>query len=554
MRRAHPCASSLILLLAGCGSGRDEAAGPASIFMEITARSGVDFVHHVDRSGRFPLPEIMGAGCALFDADGDGRLDLFFTDAGRFLGPGAPDRLYLANPDGTWRDATDSSGLRDTGYGMGVAVGDVDNDGDLDLYVGNHGADALYLNDGRGVFEDVSAHAGISGSAWTTSVAFVDYDVDGWLDIWVAHYVEYDHDRLCTDASGRPEYANPRELRGVPDTLYHNRGDGSFEDASVAAGIAGHASNGLGVVVEDFDDDGWPDVFVANDGQANHLWMNQRDGTFREDGLPMGVAVNGHGVAEANMGIAVGDVEGDGDLDVFVTHLTGETNTLYLREEFGFVDASERSGLAGPSLPRTGFGTAFFDFELDGDLDVVIANGRVTRGPLHDGAAIDPLWNLYAEPNQVFVNQGGARFVDVSSDEGVLCAPLEVSRGLAVGDLDRDGDLDVVIANAMGPARIYENVAPRRGHWLRADVVDESLHRAVYGAVVWVTAGERRWRRSVSPQSSYLSSSEIALHFGLGDATTIDAIEVRWPGGARETFDGGAVDRAITLVRGKGRR
>jgi hypothetical protein len=536
------------VLLAGCGG---EGGAP---LRDITAASRVDFVHRVERTGAFPLPEIMGAGCAIFDADGDGRLDLYFTNAGRCGGEGAPNALYLRAADGTYRDASASSGLADAGYGMGVAVGDIDNDGDLDVYVGNDGPDALYRNDGGGRFTDVTAHAGIVGGEWTTSVAFLDFDVDGWLDVWVVHYVAYDPNRACNNQSSARDYCTPKVFAGVPDRLYRNRGDGTFEDVSERAGIAGVAFNGLGITVEDFDDDGWPDVYVANDGQANHLWRNARDGTFRESALALGCAVNANGAAEASMGVAAGDVDGDGDLDLFMTHLWREKNTLYVREDHGFVDGSMQSGLAAPSYPFTGFGTALLDLEHDGDLDVVIVNGRVEQGPSDPRAGGDPFWSRYAETNQIFVGDGSGRFSDASAGCAAFCSPVEVSRGLAVDDLDGDGDLDVVLANLAGPARLYENVAEKRGHWLQVRAVDRALQRDVYGAVVRVHAGGKVLRRTVGPASSYLSSSSIAVHFGLGAASAIDRIEVRWPGGEHETFVGIPVDQRIVLTRGEGAR
>ncbi len=547
------CVTALLsLALVSCGG--DDATAGSDPFVDITAATGIRFMHEVRLNGNFPLPEITAPGCAAFDANGDGRLDLYFTNAGECGGAGAPNQLWCQREDGTFADETASSGLGDSGYGMGVAVGDIDNDGDLDVYVGNDGADALYLNDGSGKFTDVSVGAGVTGEVWTTSVSFLDFDADGWLDIYVVHYVEDGWTRLCTNERGQREYCDPRSLRGVADTLYRNAGDGTFDDQSEASGIAAVAKNGLGVVVDDFDDDGWPDVFVANDGQANHLWLNQRDGTFREDALMQGVAVNAHGASEASMGVAAGDVDNDGDADLFMTHLMRESNTLYLREEFGFTDRSVRTGLAGPSLAMTGFGTVMFDIEHDGDLDVAVANGRVERGPVYEGAAIDELWNRYAEPNQLFRNAGGGQYDDVSAHSPAFCGSIQVSRGLLVADLDSDGDLDLIVANCRGPAKIFANVAEKSGHWLKVRAVDDDLRRAVYGAVVIVHAGGHRYRRTVAPQQSYLSSGSIEMHFGLGAEGAFERIDVRWPGGQTERFPGGGADRAITLRRGEGVR
>ncbi|MEE2888029.1 MAG: CRTAC1 family protein, partial [Planctomycetota bacterium] len=345
----------------------------------------------------------------------------------------------------------------------------------------------------------------------------------------------------------------PEIFEGVTDKLYRNRGDGTFEDVSAKAGIASEASNGLGVIVEDFDDDGWPDVFIANDGEANHLWMNQQNGRFREDALVLGVAVNGTGYVEASMGVTAGDIDADGDLDLFMTHLQNQSNTLYLRQGDWFVDGSNSSGLATPSLEYTGFGTLFFDIEHDGDLDLVIGNGRVTRGDPLTEVGTDALWNRYAEPNQVFLGDGDGKFRDVSKTESSFCGLVEITRALAVADLDADGDLDLVVANCGGSARIHENIAPKSGHWLVVRAFDKALHRDVYGAVVRVHAGGRVFRRTVGPGNSYLSSGMIAVHVGLGAVSAVDRIDVDWPGGTKETFQGGAVDRSLKLIRGEGK-
>ncbi|MDP6424718.1 MAG: CRTAC1 family protein [Planctomycetota bacterium] len=536
--------AALIVASACTGDGGHE------LFREV--RAGVDHVHTVDLTGDFPLPEITGAGCAVFDANGDGRLDLYFTDAGRVGGKGASNKLYLRQADATYREATKASGLGDAGYGMGVAVGDIDNDGDLDVYVGNHGADALYSNNGDGTFTNVTEKAGITASEWTTSVAFLDYDNDGKLDLFVVNYVRHDLALRCFTQDGRLTYCSPKSFLSVADRLYRNRGDGTFEDVSKKAGIAALASSGLGIIVDDFNDDGWADVYVANDGKANHLWMNNKDSTFREEALAKGVAVNAHGKAEASMGVAVGDVDGDGDIDLFMTHLKEETNTLYLCEKYGFIDASMQSGLGKSSFLFTGFGTALFDIEHDGDLDLAIVNGRI-HVEVGETAGNDEFQALFAEANQLFLGDGKGGFTDVSVKCGSFGAAIEVSRALGVADLDVDGDLDMVVTNCRGKVRIYENVAPKKGHWLQVRALDKALKRDVYGAVVYVHAGGRVHRRTVCPQNSYLTSGAVATHFGLGDATEIDRIEVRWPGGKLETFSSALVDAAIEVVRGEGK-
>jgi len=539
---------SLVAAFAGCGGGSE-----AAMFRDVTAATGLDFAHTVDPTGKFPLPEVLGAGCAVFDANGDGRLDLYFTDAGRFGGAGAANALFLRSEDGRYQDATADSGLGDEGFGMGVAVGDLDNDGDLDVYVGNYGGDALYRNEGGGKFTDITKSAGIDNDKWTSSIAFLDYDSDGLLDIFVVNYVVFDEKRRCENPKSGRDYCGPQMFKGEPDVLYRNKGGGVFEDVSEAVGISAVASNGLGLVVEDFNDDGWADVFVANDAEANHLWMNTKQGGFQEEALSLGVAVNAFGVTEASMGVAAGDIDGDGDCDLFMTHLMNERNTLYVRTDYGFEDGSRESGLAAPSFPFTGFGTVMFDADHDGDLDLAIANGRVMRGDLDARAGPDPLWGAYAEPNQFFLGDGKGKFTDVSKLDSAFCGAVEITRALVLADLDDDGDLEMVVGNCRGPARIYENVTKKAGGWLRVRAVDAKLRRDMYGAVIRVHAQGRVLRRTVGPGRSYISSSMIDCHFGLGGATSVDRIEVRWPGGATETFPGCAANQSVTLTRGQGK-
>jgi hypothetical protein len=550
------------ITLAGCSrAGGASATGardarPASksaaLYREVTAEVGLAFRHHVTVGGSYALPEIMGSGVAVFDADGDGRLDLYFLDAGEKKGQGAPDRLFLRTPEGKYRDATDGAGLDQNGYGTGVAAGDLDNDGDVDLYVGNYGPDELFLNDGAGRFTDATARAGIAGDRWTSSVGIADWDLDGFLDLWVVTYVKFDPAVQCTRLDGRRDYCPPKAYEGDVDVLYKNRGDAMFQDVTAAAGPAGVARNGLGVITDDFNGDGWPDVYVANDGQANDLWINQKNGKFADEALAWGVAVSGAGLSQASMGVALGDVDQDADLDLFVTNLVNETNTLYLRvDELGFGDGTARSRIAELSRPYTGFGAVFLDADRDGDLDLAVVNGRVERAPLFPGAAIDAHWNEYAERNQLLLNDGGGVFDEGGG--GAFAGHAEIGRGLAAADLDGDGDLDLVVTNVSGPARIFDNVATS-GHWLSVRTRDEQLKREVVGARIVVRAGGKAHRRVVGPASSYLTSCVTPAHFGLGDATQVDSIEVTWPGGAVEKFAGTPADREITVVRGKGQR
>lgn len=533
------------------------AAGPLDhvappIFREITEQVGLTFRHHVTVGGNYALTELMGSGCAIFDANGDGRLDLFFLDAGEQKERGAPDRLFLRTDDGRYRETTEIAGLDSRGFGTGVAAGDLDNDGDIDLYVGNWGGDALYLNDGSGRFTDVTTRAGIRNNRWTTSIALVDYDLDGFLDVYVTTYVRFEPTKECSVPNGRRDYCTPAAYDGDQDVLYHNRGDGTFEDVSSRSGIDTIARNGLGVIVEDFNADGWPDIYVANDGQVNDLWINQRGERFVDEALPMGIAVSGAGVPQASMGVTTGDVEGDGDLDLFITNIVNESNILYTRADpFGFRDSTMTSGLGVLSRAHTGFGAVLFDADHDADLDLAVANGRVSRGPVVPGAAIDSHWNDYADRNHFFVNDGSGTFAPGGA--GAFGERVEVGRALGAADLDQDGDLDLVLTGVGTPARIFENTR-ESGHWLKVRARDGRLNRDALGARVIVLAGGRRQQRTVGSAVSYLTSCVAPVHFGLGTANDIDGIEVVWPGGEIEAFPGTPVDRLITVTRGGGQK
>ncbi len=539
----------LVLGAAGCersASAPPESA-PAPWFTEVTGQAGISFSHGAGLADDYDLARIMGSGAGFLDYDGDGRLDIYLANGER--GARASGRLLHAEPDGTYRDVTDASGLDHDGFGMGVAAGDYDNDGDPDVYLANYGPDALYRNNGDGTFTDVTAESGIRNDRWACSAAFFDYDRDGRLDLFVANYVHYPQVKLCDDDAGRPEYCGPLASPPTVDVLYHNRGDGTFEDVTVAAGLGATAGRGLGVVCEDFDSDGWIDVFVANDGEPNFLWMNQGDGTFSEQATIRGAAVNAFANSAANMGIACGDIEGDGDLDLFITHLVREGNTLYRNDgSGGFDDVTAASGLGSPSLPYTGFGTAFFDFDHDGDLDVAAVNGRVKRGPIVPGAA--GALAAYAEPNLLFRNDGSGLFEDVSGLAGGFCSTVEVSRGLAAGDIDGDGDIDLLVSNCHGPARLYRNDVPGKGHWLIVAAEDARVPRATaVGARIAVTAGGRTMHRTINPAYSYASSNDPRAHFGLGQADRADLIEVRWPDGAVERLGPVPADRVVTVTR-----
>lgn len=542
-------------------AARDPKPAAKPWFVDRSREYGVDFANEGGASGKLYMPEIMGSGVALFDADGDGDLDLFFVNGNQDLPSGkgsgnCVDRLYenRIREGGGFVDITAASGLGDPDYGMGVAVGDFDNDGARDLLVTNYDGVHLYRNDGHAHFEDVTAQMGIAVKGWCTSCAFFDYDRDGFLDLYIARYVAYDSQMHCTSKGGRPDYCGPLASPPLSDVLLHNEGGRGFRDVSDAAGISAVRAAGLGVVCADFDGDGWPDVFVANDAYPNHLWINRHDGTFRESAMALGAALNMSGHAEAGMGVVAGDLDGDGTLDLFVTHLADESNILLLNcgNGRGFRDATGRSGTGPSSVPFTGFGVVAFDAELDGDLDLLVVNGRVNRGDVNPDSIPPAPWNELAETKLFYLNDGQGHFQLANGMAGELASAAEVSRGLAVGDIDDDGDLDLVVCNTCSRSRIYTNEAPRLGRWLRVRALDPRYKRDALGALVTVTAGGKRFVRCIESSSSYLSSSDPRAHFGLGRVERADAIEVLWPDGLRERFDCPRLDCDVELRRGEG--
>ncbi len=553
---------TLVLLLVALGCHPPAADGPTGEpapppwFEDVTAKAGLTFVHDAGPTGRYFLPQVMGSGAALFDFNNDGRLDIYLIQNG---GPDSPstNRLYRQEKDGRFTDVSAGSGLDVAGYGMGVAVGDVNNDGWPDVLLTGYRGLRLFLNNGDGTFTDVTRDSGLESTLWCTSASFVDYDRDGWLDLVVVNYVDYDPSRECSQGMGRRDFCNPNQFTGTVTQLFHNLGAGKaprFRDVTLASGLARKPGPGLGVVCADFDGDGWPDFFVANDGKPNHLWINHKDGTFTEEAVLHGLAANALGNAEAGMGIALGDVDGDGLFDVFVTHLTEESNTLWKQGPRGrFRDRTVAAGLSAPRWRGTGFGTVLADFNHDGALDLALVNGRVSHGAGQGGGDLDPFWRPYAERNQLFANVGDGRFRDLSPTDP-FGAQAAVSRGLACGDIDGDGALDLLVTAVAGPARLYRNVAPKEGHWLLVRAIDPAHNRDAYGAVITVSAGGRRWVGAVNPGQSYLCSNDPRAHLGLGAADRVDDIRVRWPDGdvSEETFAGGAADRVLVLRRGEG--
>jgi hypothetical protein len=521
--------------------------------MDITAESGLSEKPVDWPQGGFQIPEVMGGGVAFLDYDNDDDLDILeirFPSPDRPNEP-APNRLYRREPDGRYVDVSDGSGIADGGYGQGVAAGDVDNDGDVDVFVANYGLDALYFNNGDGTFSKAPDSSGITGDHWSVAAAFVDYDRDNDLDLFVVHYLLFDPNEKCVGKNGSLDFCNPQIFPNTPDTLYQNNGDGTFSDVTENVGIT-TPGRGLGVICVDFTGDDWVDMYVANDMEANHLWVNQGDGTFVDEAVMKGAAFNDEGFGAGSMGVAAGDVDGNGGYDLFMTHLTRETNTLYCSTAVGvFRDCSSASGMAPIDLPFTGFGCGMFDFDHDGDLDVAVVNGRIKRGPILEPAFSSRFWSHYAEPNLLFKNDGSGRFSNASEHAGSFAWRVEVTRGLAFGDIDDDGDIDMLSAGVAAPIRLFRNQSPKNGdHWLKVRAITGK--RDALGADVTVIAGSSRFRRPILAASSYIASSEPRAHFGLGGIDRIDAIETVWPDGNRERFETTAVDRLVIVRQGDG--
>jgi hypothetical protein len=516
--------------------------------------------------GELYIAEMMGGGAALFDYDADGDLDVYVTQGGRLKREPAAetpgDRLFrndLGERAGggalpVFVDVTATSGIEARGYGIGVAAGDVDNDGFVDLYVNNLGSNQLWRNRGDGTFEDRTSISGTDDVRWSAAAAFLDYDRDGLLDLFVGNYIDFRlaNHRKCLAASGLWDYCGPLAYSPEPDRLFRNRGDGTFEDATLRAGLRDVFGNALGAIPADVDADGWIDLYVANDGMDNQLWINRGDGTFENRAMISGCAVNAEGQPEASMGVDAGDFDGDGDEDLFMTHLRRETNTLYLnRGDGSFEDGTVRTGLGQASWDYTGFGSGWLDYDNDGRLDLIAVNGAVRQLEALVQAG-DPF--PIHQPNLLFRNLGDARFEDVTDRAGSVFTLSEVSRGAAFGDVDNDGDVDVVIVNNGGALRLLINEVGHDRSWVGLRLVDGSGRDALGAWVGVVPAGASpRWRR-VRTAGSYASSHDPRVLVGLGDAASVERVEVVWPDGVRETFDGPPVGRYTELRQGGGVR
>lgn len=509
-------------------------------FVDVTAAAGVNFLHQAPHTSKKYLIETMGSGVALFDYDNDGLLDLFLVNGAPFAdpttkgtipqkrGPQYWNRLYRQKRDGTFEDVTEKAGLRGTGYGMGVAVGDYDNDGNEDLYVTAYGGNKLYHNNGDGTFTDVTGKAGVAGSGWSTSAAWVDFDGDGFLDLVVLRYIQWDwDDRWCGEhREGYRGYCHPDVFQPISMLVYHNNGNGTFTEEAHRLGLDKPAK-ALGIAIADYDHDGHPDIFVANDSMVEFLFHNKGNGTFEEVGLEAEIAVDGEGRTFAGMGTDFADYNNDGLPDLIVDNLANQNYAFYQNVGDGsFAYSSYTSGLGAMTLLHSGWGVRFLDYDNDGWKDILIAQG-------HDLDTIEITFPQlrYREPMLLARNIDGKKFVDVSSISGEVFTKRWVGRGMAIGDINNDGLIDAVVSENGGPAHILMNQTKTANHWLGLNLIGHKSNRDAIGAVVKIVTTQGPQWETVTTSSSYLSSSDKRLHFGLGIETTAQTVEIRWPSG-----------------------
>ncbi|MBI3654786.1 MAG: CRTAC1 family protein [Acidobacteria bacterium] len=526
-------------------------------FTDITKSAGLTFKHRSSPEKRY-IVESMSGGVALFDYDNDGWLDIYLVnsltmEALQSATP-APSELYHNNGDGTFTNVTATAGVGAVGWGMGVCVGDYNNDGWDDLYVTCLGPNHLLKNNGNGTFTDVTTSADVKDPRWSTGAAFVDYDNDGYLDLFVANYVDFDIHKLPVNERpcryrGIEVQCGPRGLRGAGDTLYHNNGDGTFTDVSVKAGVADpQGYYGLGVVCSDFDGDGWVDIFVANDATPNFLYHNNGDGTFKDLGFVSGAAVNENGGEQACMGVTVGDYDHDGRFDLFATNFSQEYNVLYRSTGKNlFTDSSYAAKVAEASLPYVGWGTKFFDYDNDGWLDLFVANGHVY--PQVDQAGLDA---GYRQRKLLHKNNRDGTFTEIAAQCGDALMEKRVSRGVAFGDIDNDGDVDMIVNDLDGAPQLLRNDGGNANHALLIKTLGTTCNRDGIGARVKVVSGDLTQVDEVRSGASYLSHHDLRLHFGLEKRTKIDLVEIRWPDGRLEKLEGLGVNRIIVVKEGKG--
>ncbi len=552
--RIRVAAAGLVCGLAVTAGAPLRGQGVTVTFKDVTASAGISFIHNSGRSGKKYLPETMGAGGAFVDLDGDGWLDLVIVN-GRDWAPKAGTAslhgLYRNNRNGTFTEVVKGSGLDQPAYGMGVAAGDVDNDGDEDLYITALEGDRLYRNEGGFKFTNVTRAAGISNANFGTSAAFVDYDRDGRLDLFVANYVKWSEatDKRCALDGKNKSYCTPEVYPGVASKLFRNLGAGRFADVSQKAGVANPGAKALGVGLIDYDGDGWVDLFVANDTQPNQLFHNNRNGTFTDTAVAAGVAFSDDGVARGAMGVDAADYDRSGRPHLLVSNFQNQMLALYRNEGGGlFGDVAPASPVGRVSMATLGFGTFFFDYDLDGWIDVLATNGHIEESI----TTVQPKVQ-FKQPPLLFRNTGKGRFEHASPTAGPDFAVPQAGRGAAYGDYDRDGDLDVLLVNNHGPARLLRNDGGNRNSWISVRVSGTKTNRSGIGAVVRVTSAQGTQWQLVRSGSSYCSQSDLAVTFGLGKDTVATSIEVEWPGGAKETVKNVPAKTFVKIVEGRGR-
>ena len=522
--------------------------------VDVTESSGLRFHHNSGAYGGKLLPETLGSGCAFLDYDADGWQDILLINGMDWPGhkrERSTLRLYRNNRNGTFSDVTRSAGLDVEMYGMGVAVGDYNNDGFPDILITCVGQNRLFKNNGKGRFVDVTKASGLSGrQALSTSALWFDFDRDGLLDLFVCNYVKWspEHDVFCSLDGKHKSYCTPEAYRGETCWLFHNRGNGTFEDVTATSGIFESSSKSLGVAMFDYDHDGWPDLLVANDTQPNKLYRNQRNGTFKDVAVEAGLAFSADGKARAGMGVDTADFDNSGGTGVAITNFDNEMIGLYRSSSKGdYSDVATQSGVGLASKDKLGFGCAFLDVDLDGTLDLAVANGHI------DDTVRNIRGNVgYAQPPQLFLNDGNGEFHDVAAQAGGGFSRPKVGRGLAYGDFDHDGDLDLLITTNNGPAYLYRNDQLAGTKSIRIQLLGTKSNRDAIGASVEITAGGVRQTRMVKGGSSYLSQSELPLTFGLGRRDRIDQLQIQWPSGASEEYKNLAAGRAYQCVESKG--
>jgi hypothetical protein len=523
-------------------------------FTDVTAKAGISFRHNNGAYGGKLLPETLGSGCAFLDYDGDGWQDILLVNGSDWPGHARQRstlRLYRNNHNGTFSDVTRAAGLDVEMYGMGVAVGDANNDGFPDIFITCVGQNRFFRNTGKGTFVDATRASGLAGrTAFSTSAMWIDFDRDGRLDLFVCNYVRWsaEHDVFCSLDGTQKSYCTPEAYRGETCWLYRNRGDGTFEDVTATSGVFDSSSKSLGVAMLDDDQDGWPDLFVANDTQPNKLYRNQRNGTFKDVALEAGVAFSVDGKARAGMGVDAADFDNSGRTGIAVTNFENEMTGLYRATRPGaFQDVALQAGVGVPSRNTLGFGCLFADVDLDGALDLIVANGHI------DETVRNILGNVgYAQPPHLFLNQRGGKFSDVAAAAGADFASPKVGRGLAAGDFDRDGDIDLLMTTNNGPARLYRNDQLSGNRALRFHLTGTQSNRDAIGATVRIVHGGESQSRTVKSGSSYLSQSELPVTFGVGQRDRIDRVVVSWPNGRTEDVKNVATGRAYDWVEGRG--